>query len=218
MKLYKLILPAMLVSAVAATAMVRGMSFFESPDPEAVRKSPVALLCAQPFTLEEPVAYAWRADHPEVKAGYLIVASISPELLPVRQTHNALMFANDLPVERINGEGEARVFVGMLPSTVGKNGELELDLSSTVLYMGYPAVLPESLTPEQAEAEFEQALAVGAGLQTRSSVQNALKAGGPSVALGTYGELRRHAADLIEHYSPDERDLVSGLRAPLLQK
>lgn len=219
MKIRTILIPVLLLSgAVATTAMVRRASFHEAPDPEVVRNSPVVLIAAQPFVLDEPTAYDYRADQPTMAAGYVLVVSTDPEILPVRQTHNPLLFVGDMPVERFNGDDESRVFIGFVPSPVTPQGELTLDLAATPIFWAYPQVLPEALTPERAAEELASAVSIGASPPTAEQVRSALAQGGAAVHLGGYGELRRYAVDVVERHSPGETDLIAGLRVPILKK
>ena len=49
-------------------------------------------------------------------------------------------------------------------------------------------------------------------------VQRAQASNGGPVYAETAGMLHRYAADVIERFSPQEEDLISGLRAPLVIK
>jgi hypothetical protein len=218
MKISNLILPALLASAVVGAVAVQQGWTPTGYDRKTVEESPVALLYAQPVTLEEPTTYLMRADQPVVSAGYLVVVQTNPAILPVRQAHNPILFAGDMPVERINGDDEPRVFIGFVPSGLDARGGFALDLARTPLYWAYPEVLPESLKPDLAQAALANALAGGAAPQAKERVGQALAAGGPVVHLGTYGDLRRHAASVIEQFSPGETDLIAGLRVPQLLK
>lgn len=196
----------------------------QQPDPEEtavdrLEKSStnVKLLFAQPFFLDEGYAHAWRADHPVVSSGYVIAVAADEEMLRVRQIHNPLLFVGDMPVERLNVGDESGVYVGLVPSPSSASGELSVDLTRTPIYWAAPQVLPESLTPEVAAAELAKARTEGVSAQRAGYVSVALAASGGAVYLPGYFELQRYAADVIERYSPTERDLVAGLRVPLVQ-
>lgn len=218
MKISNLILPVLLASAVVGAVAVQQAWTPTGYDRKTVEESPVSLLYAQPVTLEEPTTYLMRADQPVVSAGYLVVVQTNPAILPVRQAHNPLLFAGDMPIERINGDEEPRVFIGFVPSALDARGAIALDLARTPLFWAYPEVLPEALKPDLAQAALAHGLASGAAPQPKESVNRALAAGGPVVHLGTYGDLRRHAANVIEQFSPGEVDLIVGLRVPQLSK
>ncbi|MBM3976930.1 MAG: hypothetical protein FJ299_08070, partial [Planctomycetes bacterium] len=161
MKISTLILPALLASAVVGAVAVQQAWTPTGYDRKTVEESPVSLLYAQPVTLAEPAAYFMRADQPQVTAGYLIVVQTNPAILPVRQAHNPILFAADMPVERFNGDEDARVFIGFVPSTLDARGGFALDLARAPLFWGYPEVLPEALTPTHAAAALSHALANG---------------------------------------------------------
>jgi hypothetical protein len=54
--------------------------------------------------------------------------------------------------------------------------------------------------------------------QRADVVQRAQETNDGPVYMQTEGLLYRYAADVIERYSPEEGDLISGLRAPLVIK
>ncbi len=201
-------------AALAAAASAVQTPGVEAPMPSQVSQSEVRLLFVQPFVLDESYRHAWRADQPQVSAGYLVAVSADAELLPPRQVHNALLFAGEMPLERLNDGSQSGIYVGLLPSPQGADGEPTLDLRETPLFWAKPEILPESLTPDDARSAARDANAVA---QSAATVDGALAEAGGTVYLSTHGMLRRYAADVIERYSPLEADLVSGLRAPMLQ-
>jgi len=183
-----------------------------------VMQTPVRLLFAQPFFLDQPYQYAWLKDGPSVSSGWLIAVSTDPAVAAVMNTHDELLFAGATPVERINEGSESGVVVGFVPSAVKADGTLALDLSTTPLFWAKPEILPEAMTAADAAATLEAAVASGAVAQRADVVQRAQQANGGPVYAETAGMLHRYAADVIERFSPQEEDLVSGLRAPLVIK
>ena len=168
--------------------------------------APVELLCARRFVLDHAYSSAMRSDRPLVSAGYLVVVEADQELTVPRQGLGPVLFVGEWPVEVLNsGRGSGRV-VAIVP--------VPLDLQASPIFYAVPDLLPESLPPSTARA---LAGAAGAALPTEEAVQAALEAGGSPAVLSDRYELRLRGADLIERYSPEESDVVSGLRAPLLR-
>ena len=210
-----LTLTALLATAAAAVSAAVVLQTEQNPqNAETVAASPVQLVFAQPFALDEPYAYHWRADRPTVAGGYILAVAADPVLLPPKQVHNPLLFVGDMPVERMNAGTDSGIYVGLIPSPLGADGEPTLDLSETPIYWAFPEILPESLTAEDAAGVLANSRARAQGAEVAEA---ALAEGGGTVFLETHGMLRRYAADVIERYSPAEADLVNGLRAPLLK-
>ena len=215
MKALKLSIAVILASgAVATTAFVHQASGQGTPI-NTVQKSPLRLLFAQPFFLDQSYQHAWRSDQPTYSAGYVIAVAADPEVMPVMQVHHPLMFVGDMPIERVNDGWQSGVVVGFVPSPV-KDGQLTLDLATTPIFWAKPDILPEALTASQARAELERAIESGAVAQQGATVQSAVTSGGGAVYVETHGMLQRYVADVIERFSPGEVDLISGLRAPLV--
>ncbi|MEM7311309.1 MAG: hypothetical protein AAF682_31875 [Planctomycetota bacterium] len=205
-------------AAAAATAFAFQNEEAPSSAPATLEQSEVRLLFAQPFQLDHGYAHAWRADQPPVTAGYLVALRAEAELLPPMQIHHPLMFAGEMPLERINDGSDSGVYIGILPSATGSDGAPTLDLKETPIFWSKPDILPESLSIADARRVLSQAVAAGVEPQADERVDDALAEGGGTVYVSGLGALRRYAADVIERYSPLETDLVSGLRAPLLKK
>lgn len=183
-----------------------------------VMQTPVRLLYAQPFFLDQAYQYAWLKDGPSVSAGWLIAVSTDKAVAAVTDTHDELLFAGAMPVERINEASESGVVIGFVPSAVKADGTLAVDLASTPIYWAKPEILPEALTAADVQATFEAAVSAGVVAQRSDVVQRAQQTNDGPVYMQTEGLLYRYAADVIERYSPEEGDLISGLRAPLVIK
>jgi hypothetical protein len=81
-----------------------------------------------------------------VSAGWLSRWSTDKAVATVTDTHDELLFAGTMPVERINEASESGVVIGFVPSAVKADGTLALDLASTPIYWAKPEILPEALT------------------------------------------------------------------------
>jgi hypothetical protein len=181
-------------------------------------QTPVRLMFAQPFFLDQAYQYAWLKDGPSVSAGWLIAVATDPAVAAVTDTHDELLFAGATPVERINEGSLSGVVIGIVPSAVQADGTLAVDLATTPLYWAKPEILPEAMTAADAQRTLETAVKAGAVAQGQSVAQRAQEANGGPVFETTAGMLYRYSADLIERFSPQEADLISGLRAPLVNK
>jgi len=201
-------LAALGVAAFATFQQAQGGS--QVPGVTPVMQTPVHLLFAQPFHLDQAYQYAWLKDGPMVSEGWLIAVSTDAKVAAVTDTHDELLFAGATPIERLNEASESGVVIGIVPSTV--------DLSSTPIFWAKPEILPEALTAADVQATFEAAVSAGVVAQRSDVVQRAQQTNDGPVYMQTEGLLYRYAADVIERYSPEEADLISGLRAPLVLK
>jgi len=183
-----------------------------------VTQTPVRLMFAQPFFLDQAYQYAWLKDGPSVSAGWLIAVATDPAVAAVTNTHDELLFAGATPVERINEGSQSGVVIGIVPSAVQADGTLAVDLATTPLFWAKPEILPEAMTATDAQKTLATAVSAGAVAQGQSVVERAQQANGGPVFETTAGMLYRYSADVIERFSPQEADLISGLRAPLVNQ
>ena len=195
-----------LLPAAAANAQL-----LSAEDPPAA----VELVYAQPFTLQKAYASSYRQDSPRVAAGYLIVVAVDHALTPPRQGHAPILFAGEWPVEVINtGEISGR-WIGVVPRAAGGGDGLEASLAESPLFVSNPEMLPEALSPARARTELARALQTGvtaAGELPSPAVR------GRALRLANRYRLQLRVADLIERFAGDEVDVVSGLRAPLVER
>jgi hypothetical protein len=201
-------LAALGVAAFATFQQAQGGSQVAGVTP--VMQTPVRLLFAQPFHLDQAYQYSWIKDGPMVSEGWLIAVSTDAKVAAVTDTHDELLFAGAMPIERLNEASDSGVVIGIVPSNV--------DLASTPIYWAKPEILPEALTAEDAQATLAAATSAGVVAQAKGVVQRAQQDNGGPVYEATQGMLYRYAADVIERFSPQESDLISGLRAPLVIK
>lgn len=201
-------LAALGVAAFATFQQAQGGSQAAGVTP--VMQTPVRLLFAQPFHLDQAYQYAWLKDGPMVSEGWLVAVSTDAEIAAVRDTHDELLFAGATPIERLNEASESGVVIGIIPSPV--------DLATTPIYWAKPEILPEAMTSQDAQATLAAATSAGVAAQGAAVAQRAQKDNGGPVFEKTQGTLYRYAADVIERFSPQEADLISGLRAPLVIK
>lgn len=192
-----------LVTITGVTAFVQsGGRLFPPPLPNDPEGSQVVLLQAQRFSVEQPYTHYWRSEMPSVDHGWLVVLGVDGDLVYPRQMRQPVLYAGAEVVERINvGYPSGRV-VCLIPGDV--------DLARQPIFFGEPA-LPEELSSSDVEESLRVAVErgmVGPGMERLLEVQ------GSEVRAKDQYDLYRIASFLIEEHSPDEVDLVQGLRAP----
>lgn len=185
------------------------------PLPAAPQTAPVTLVLARPFTVEVPWVHAWRAEQPQVSAGVVLVLAVADrELLYPRQDAEPVLYVGAQTAERLNHGYESGHVVAIVPAGVDEAGRVDLDLAATPIFFGDPE-LPERIDAAAARAQLEKARAQGARAPDAEQVQAALT---EQVAFEDDFQVRQWAADLIETWSPQEADLVAGLRQERLQR
>jgi hypothetical protein len=209
-------LPVLLLLLLAAgvAAFVRSAPADPPPLPAIALAGDVTLLHARPFTLDKPFTHVWRKEQPQFSSGWVLVLSVNPELVHPRQSAEPILFAGDQTAERVNFGDESGHVVAIVPSELDATGRPALDLSRTLLYFGAPG-LPEQVDAARAGAELAAARKRGLQPPTRTVLEATVQ---PAVHFADDDELHLYCSDLIEHYSPQETDLVSGLRAPRLSR
>ena len=175
----------------------------DPPAPDEVRldvpPAPVlALVHARPFVLDQGYVHDWRGERPDVDAGHLLVLRVDPALVYPRQSREPVLYVGDQTAERVNVGYPSGYVVAIVPGPV--------DLETARVWFGAPA-LPERVGAARIAEEHARAAAAGIAPLVR-------RGDGPTLRLATKRELLRHAAGLIERYSPQERDLVNVLRMP----
>ena len=206
--LLTLLLGALLAGAVTAVAV---SSDDGAPPalPAAPRPGQVSLVEARPFTLQTPYTHQWRADRPAVSAGWVLVLRVADrELLHPRQTAEPVLYVGEQTAERLNhGQASGHV-VALVPSPVGADGLPSLDLTGAPVFFGDPA-LPEQVTAAEARRQLDAARARGVAAFDAAALTAARA---EAVHFVDDSDLRTWSADIIERWSPQEADLVAGLR------
>jgi hypothetical protein len=179
---------------------------------------PVRLVYAQPYRVVEPYRFDWmhEDDAPMVDSGWIVAIATDPVIADVQATHDELLFVGDVPVERVNVASESGIVVGFVPSPLGADGEPTLDLATAPIYWAKPEILPEDLRTADVLQVLSGAVKQGAAPQTERALADARAQGGQIVDVNTLGELYRYSATLLQRYSPEEVDLISGLTAEKL--
>lgn len=157
----------------------------------------IAVVEAHPFTLLEAETNWMLPEQPTFDSGTLLVVETEPDMLVPRQTEEQLLFVGDEPVRRFNnGDVSGRVVV-VVPSTI--------DVTTAPVFFS-EALLPERLTGADRADQVALALERGAGAAPAEFTAD------PVVLADGY-ELGRLASYLIEEHSPQEVDVITGLRA-----
>jgi len=210
----KVAVVALLALLVVAIAVGRGLASRpqQARAPAPLSNLPdgrVELLEAVPFALDAPFVHEWRAEKPAVSAGYLLVLEVAPELARPRQTYEAVLYVGDQTAERCNYPEESGILVALVPAPL-VDGRVDLDLARTPIWFG-ALELPERVDAPRIARERAQALRAGIGPVRRGA--RFVAAPAAPVFARDRGELEAtYLADLIERWSPEESDLVSGLR------
>lgn len=170
------------------------------PPPVAVKN----IVVAQPFTLGRPYVYDWSAEKLVVQSGVLVVLDVDPALAKARDALEPVLYAGDVPVQRLNSGGESGRVVAIIPGNV--------DLATTPIWFGAPG-LPGRITAEMARAE--RARAERADVRPFGRERIAAVTRPPVSAPDLTTLLRNVAAALVEQYSPQEKYLADQWRLPV---
>lgn len=163
-----------------------------------------SILYARPFTIGRPYRYDWSSDRLIVSSGVLVVLEVDPALVVPRDDLEPVLYAGDIPVQRLNhGDKSGRV-IGIIPGSV--------DLSSTPIWFGAPA-LPGRVTAEIARSE--RARAEKAGVRPFGAERTGSVSHPPAAAPDLTTLLRDVASQLVYQYSPQEKELADQWRLPV---
>lgn len=166
------------------------------------------IIAVHGFTLETPFLYTWTKERIMVSSGTLVVLEVDPALVIPRNTLEPVLYAGNIPVQRLNhGDKSGRV-IGIVPGNI--------DVTTMPVWFGTPQ-LPERVTTAMAETERTRAEKAGftrtfertsiVGLDSPATVSKDLAA-----------LLRTVAADLVLTYSPQDKDLAESWRLPVARK
>jgi len=162
------------------------------------------ILAARRFTLATPYQYTWSRDRRMVATGTLVVLEVDPAYVMPRDTLEPVLYAGNVPVQRLNHGNISGRVIGIIPGNV--------DLSTALIWFGTPE-LPERVTAKMVESERERAEKAGVHAFPREKIATIE---GPAVTAKDLAELLRNvAADLVLKYSPQEKDLAESWRLPV---
>jgi len=169
------------------------------------------LVFAQAFKLDKSYPHTWRKEQPQVSSGYVLVLAVDPEFVRPKQVAEPVLYVGNQTAERINAADVSGRLVVIVPSAVNARGEVDLDLGSVPIWFGTPE-LPERIDAAQLNAELTAALRKGVRPLAQERVQGALRRGGKSLHLPDRQALGQNIAALLQEYSPNETDLIRGLK------
>lgn len=170
---------------------------------------PVELVFAQAFELAQPATHFWRLEQPTYTSGLLLVLSADAELLAPRQVAEPVLYVGSQTAERLNAGSPSGQLVVLVPDMT-----LE-ELADAPIFFGQ-AELPERIDASRANAELQAAKAQGITGPGQARVDQASREAVNSIGAADADDLHFQASFVIEAYSPDEKDLISGLRVERL--
>jgi hypothetical protein len=143
-----------------------------------------------------------------VSSGTLVVLEVDPALVVPRNTLEPVLYAGNVPVQRLNHGNDSGRVIGIVPGNT--------DVTTTPIWFGAPQ-LPERVTTAMAEAE--RASAEKAGVAHTFERANIVGLDSPAAASKDLAALLRTvAADLVLTYSPQDKDLAESWRLPVAKK
>lgn len=169
------------------------------------------ILYARAFKLEKPYAHTWRKEQPQVSAGYILVLSVDRDFARPKQVAEPVLFVGNQTAERINAGDMSGHLVVLVPSDVDARGEMILDLNSALIWFGAPE-LPERIDAAQLATESSAAVRNGIKPLEPARLNAARRQGGKTLRLANREALEKKVAALLEQYSPNETDLIRGLK------
>lgn len=196
---------AIATAIVLAVAQSRSTQPSPSPAPGAPTVRQLELVHAERFTVQQPYVHRYRADTPLVSDGWLLVLAGDPAWLQVRQTRMPVLYVGAQTAERVNTGQQSGKLVVLVPG--------DFALQNAPIFLGGVA-LPEELRQLDIDAELAGARTAGAVAPTAATLAKVVQ---PGRTFATDYELRQRAIDLVEQFSPVEKDLIAGWRVPLVK-
>ncbi len=176
------------------------------------------LLYARPFVLDTGYTHWFRKEQPTVRAGWLLVLAVDPELARPRETWNKILYVGDQTAERVNHGTDSGRIVVLVPSALDERGLPALDLASAPIFFGGPE-LPERIDEAAIQRELAGARAGGVAGIAGTELAAALAEGGALLRLHDRVALEQELARVILRFSPDkvDADIARGLSQPVVR-
>ncbi len=171
----------------------------------------VTLLHAQPYVMEESYTGWWRAEQPQVDAGWLLVLRVPPGLAELRQSLTRVLYVGEETAERWNSGQPTGNIVVTVPWERGADGLPAPISSGECIWFGTPE-LPERVDAARIASERQLAASAQLPVLTAEDLQDAQQVGGGLLEVRDSHELGYAIADLIETYSPEETVTIETLR------
>ena len=166
------------------------------------------IVYARPFTLEQGYRYIFSKEHPWVTEGTLLVLKVNKDFVYPREIAMPVLYVGNQPAERLNRGHESGHVIVIVPGKV--------DLNRTPIWFGAPN-FPHEVDAATANAQRE--LAENAGIKpfSQERVNAALAEGGKRIRAADQRTLLRDVvSELILRYSPQEKQLASDYRVPVV--
>src|SRR5581483_4977999 len=148
MKFSAAALAACLLALWACDLLFAGADTPVPPTPAPIK----AILAARRFTLEIPFPYTWTKERVMVSSGTLVVLEVDPALAVPRNTLEPVLYAGNIPVQRLNHGNKSGRVIGIVPGNI--------DVTTIPIWFGTPQ-LPGRVTIAMAEAERARAEKAG---------------------------------------------------------
>ena len=168
---------------------------------------------AERVVLEESFPFEWRAERPEVNAGWLLVVDVDPACVVPRQTEQPVLYVGKQVAMRYNVGFRAKRVVIFVPSAVDANGAFTLKLTEAPIWFGAPD-LPERVDQNLIDAERAVADDLGVTPRPANELTPLVERQRAPRVIANRSELDRAAARLIIRYVPEEEELGRLLLAP----
>jgi hypothetical protein len=202
-------------AGLAVTGFDPAPALVSPPEPPETPQAITGLVSAQRFTLAQPYESAWRAEHPQVQSGWLLVIAADPLLCVPRNEMESVLQWGAQTLERINSGQDSGRIVAVLPDDVLRQDSV-LVLDSEPCFFG-PAGLPERMDAAELQRRLDTAHAAQVAPISARELAEAMRRGGVALEFAERDDLQRHAAQLILAHSPTEGDLARGLLVPRLR-
>jgi len=161
------------------------------------------ILYAQPFKLTKGYANTWSKGRELVTSGVLVVLAVDPALVVPRDALEPILYAGSTPVQRLNHGGQSGRVIGIVPGAA--------DLAGSPIWFGAPG-LPERVTPATARAERARAEKSRILPFTADKLRSVTHPAATAADLAAL--LRDVASNLVNEYSPQEKQLANSWRLP----
>ncbi|NLG42889.1 MAG: hypothetical protein GX547_06560 [Phycisphaerae bacterium] len=166
------------------------------------------IVYARPFTLEQGYRYIFSKEHPWVTEGTLLVLKVNKDLIYPREIAMPVLYVGNQPAERLNRGHESGHLIVIVPGRV--------DLRNTPIWFGAPN-FPHEVDAATANAQRELAEQAGIKPLSQERVNAALAEGGKRIRAADQRTLLRDVvSELILKYSPQEKQLASDYRVPVV--
>ncbi len=169
------------------------------------------LVYAQPFALQQPDVFGWRAERPSYRAGWVLVLEVDPARVQPSDRAEPVLYVGSEVAERVNHPFKSGRLVVIVPSAAGEDGGPTLDLASAPVWFGAPE-LPERI--DAAAIERARAAAPSAQAFRADEIAAARQRSNAPVLLEDRSDLDPILGELVREHDPEEPDLARGLLVP----